>query len=156
MPTHGRFASVAYQERIPAPVVWWIIGLGVVASMSVAVFAYVDVWIGVVFTVLAVAAVVVGLLAYTLRIVVDDGVLAVGRNRLEGRYIAGAVALEGTDAERALGPAADRRSFLATRPYVRSIVRVELDDPADPHPAWLVGSRRPNELAAAVRGIKED
>ncbi|SDL74751.1 Protein of unknown function [Tessaracoccus oleiagri] len=155
MPVEGTFAFVTYEERVPAPALWWVIGLGMVASISIAVLAYVDLWVGLLFSLFAVAAVVVGLLSYTLRITVADGVLTVGRNRLEGEYVGEVAALRGPDADRILGPGADQRNFLATRPYLRDVVRIDLADPADPHPSWLVGTRRPDELAAAVRRMGE-
>jgi hypothetical protein len=33
---------------------------------------------------------------------------------------------------------------------VASAVEITLDDPADPVPYWLISSRRPDELAAAL------
>ena len=53
-----------------------------------------------------------------------------------------------------LGPGADPRAFLFTRPFVGPVVRVDLRDPADPHPYWLVSTRRPGELAAAVEEVR--
>ena len=38
------------------------------------------------------------------------------------------------------------------RPYLSRAVRIGIDDPADPTPYWLVSSRRPDRLAAALRG----
>ena len=36
------------------------------------------------------------------------------------------------------------------RPYVKTAVRVELTDPADPTPYWLLSSRHPQALASAL------
>ena len=47
---------------------------------------------------------------------------------------------------------ADARAFLLLRPYVKTAVRVDLEDPADPTPYWLLSSRRPEALAAALAG----
>ena len=51
---------------------------------------------------------------------------------------------------RRAGVEADARAHLVLRPYVASAVEITLDDPADPVPYWLVSSRRPQELAAAL------
>ena len=45
---------------------------------------------------------------------------------------------------------ADARAYLLLRPYLRASVRVGIDDPADPTPYWLVSTRRPERLAAAL------
>ena len=55
-------------------------------------------------------------------------------------------------AAHAVGPGADHRAFLFTRPFIRDVVKVTLDDPADPHPYWLVSTRDAAALAAALTG----
>ena len=49
-----------------------------------------------------------------------------------------------------LGPAAHPYAFVVQRPWVSGAVQVHLDDPADPTPYWVVSSRRPADLAAAL------
>jgi len=52
------------------------------------------------------------------------------------------------------GRDADARAFLLLRPYLKRGVRVDLTDPTDPAPYWLISSRHPDRLAAAlVRAI---
>ncbi len=53
------------------------------------------------------------------------------------------------------GPEADARAYLLLRPYLKRAVRVEITDPADPAPYWLVSSRRPEELARAVQALSD-
>lgn len=121
-------------------------------SLAVAVFAYVEPVVGAVITGGFTLGMVLLALSYgraTVR--VDDDGLAVGRFRLETRWIRSAEALTGPAAVAALGRNADRRDFLQTRPYIADLVRIELDDPADPHPHWLVSSRDAEALAEAVR-----
>ncbi len=42
------------------------------------------------------------------------------------------------------------RAFLMLRPYLSRAVRVAITDPADPAPYWLISTRRPDDLAAAL------
>ena len=49
-----------------------------------------------------------------------------------------------------LGVEADARAYLATRPYLKAAVKVPVSDPDDPAPYWLVGTRHPDRLAAAL------
>ena len=49
------------------------------------------------------------------------------------------------------GRDADARAYLLLRPYLKRAVRVEITDPADPTPYWLVSTRHPDELAARSR-----
>jgi hypothetical protein len=46
---------------------------------------------------------------------------------------------------------ADARAHLVLRPYIKTAVEITLDDPDDPVPYWLVSTRRPQQLAAALR-----
>ena len=97
---------------------------------------------------------VLALFAYSRTLVsVDARGLAAGRYRVEPEYIAGATALEGEAARNALGPEADHRAFLFTRPFLSSLVRVDLADAHDPHPYWLVSTRHPGELASAIEKV---
>ena len=60
------------------------------------------------------------------------------------------------------GPDADARAYLLLRPYLKRAVRVEITDPADPAPYWLVelaaprgaGRRALQALAAASRSSR--
>lgn len=125
-----------------------------VASVAVAVLAYVPLLAGLAVSMLFALAVGLVLYAYGNAVVqVTDDALVVGRSRIEGRWLADAEALAPAEAALAMGPAADTRDFLQTRPYIKALVRITLDDPADPHPHWLVSSRDPEGLARAVRAL---
>jgi hypothetical protein len=58
--------------------------------------------------------------------------------------------LDATGRREVLGVGADPLAFVVQRPWVAGAVQVVLDDPADPTPFWVVSSRRPVELAAAI------
>jgi hypothetical protein len=50
------------------------------------------------------------------------------------------------------GPLAEPRAHVVTRGWLSQSVRVQVEDPEDDTPYWLVGTRRPDELAAVLRG----
>ncbi|WP_278259703.1 DUF3093 family protein [Nocardioides convexus] len=52
------------------------------------------------------------------------------------------------------GPGADARAYLLLRPYLKQSVKVEVTDPADPAPYWLVVSRHPQALAGALNAAR--
>ena len=58
--------------------------------------------------------------------------------------------LDPAGTRRQAGVDADARAYLLLRPYVKTSVRVEVTDPADPTPYWLLSSRHPQALAAAL------
>lgn len=48
------------------------------------------------------------------------------------------------------GPRADPRAYLLIRPYLRQAVYVEITAPDAHSPYWLLGTRHPAQLAAAI------
>jgi hypothetical protein len=61
-----------------------------------------------------------------------------------------AVPLDGPAMRRELGPVLDARSHRCIRGWVAPGVRVPVTDGRDPVPYWLVSTRRPARLAAAL------
>jgi outer membrane PBP1 activator LpoA protein len=51
-----------------------------------------------------------------------------------------------------LGRNLDARAWLAIQASVKGLVKVEIKDANDPTPYWLVSTRNPQELVAALRG----
>ncbi|HSO68704.1 MAG TPA: DUF3093 domain-containing protein [Arachnia sp.] len=146
---------MTYRERLHVPWWWSVIALLFWLSLAVAVVAYVPLQPAVAFSVLAAMGLLLALVAYSRTLVaVDHDALVAGRYRLTSEYIAGVVPLSGASARSAYGPEADHRAFLFTRPFIADLVRVDLADPADPHPYWLVSTRHPEELAAAIEAAR--
>lgn len=85
-----------------------------------------------------------------LRVAVEDGELRVDDARLPVRFVAGVTVLGVAEKRLLLGTAAHPHAFVVQRPWVRGAVQIHLADPADPTPYWVVSSRRPAALAAAV------
>lgn len=143
-------AERSYTERLGVPLGWWVLGLLLVASFAVAYLFYLGPLSSVVVAAVGIAIMTGLFLRAATPVRVDGGMLTVGRNRVEARYLAGAKALDAAATWRRRGPEADGRAFLLLRPYLASAVEVTLADPADPHPYWLISTRRPAALAAAV------
>lgn len=151
--TSDRAATVApvYSERLAAPASYWVIGLLVGVSTATAMGFYLGPWVAV-----AAGIAVAGLLAFGLLfvghvgIVVDDRGLSVGPALLEWPYQGEGAALDPEATRQRLGVGADARAFVVARPYIRTAVLVPVADAADPHPYWLVSSRNPQRLAAAL------
>ena len=51
----------------------------------------------------------------------------------------------------ALGRQLDPAAYVLHRPWIGPMVLVVLDDPDDPTPYWLVSSRHPGRVLAALR-----
>ena len=80
--------------------------------------------------------------------------LAAGRASLPPTALGAATPLDAEAAEALRGQKADARAHLVLRGWVRTAVRVEVADPADPTPYWYVSTRRPEELAVALAEVR--
>ena len=79
---------------------------------------------------------------------------AAGRSARRSRssLVGGVSALDAAGARAELGPRLDARAYLCLRGWIHTAVRVELVDPLDPTPYWIVSTRHPDALAAALTG----
>ncbi|MGF1662950.1 MAG: DUF3093 family protein [Kineosporiaceae bacterium] len=78
-----------------------------------------------------------------------------GTSRIPVRALGDVTAVRDARWRAELGPAMDARSHRVVRGWVRHGVRVSVADPRDPVPYWLVSSRRPDALAAALTRARE-
>ena len=145
-----------YQERLWAPASWWVIGLFFAVSFATAVGFALGPAISLAGGGLTTALVAGGLLWYGgSSIVVDEDSLRVGRYRLEAEYLGEVLAHTAGETRERLGRDADRRALLVMRGYIPTSVEVAIADPADPHPYWLVSTRRPDDLAQALVRLRD-
>ena len=82
---------------------------------------------------------------------VDAQEIRVGRASIEHAYIAASRALDAEQTRLRAGVEADASAHLVLRPYIKTAVEITLDDEDDPVPYWLISTRNPQRLAAALR-----
>ncbi len=93
---------------------------------------------------------VIYLLSTTAVIQVSGTGIRAGRATLPIEFVGEAEAFKGEDAFIARGQQLDARAYTLLRGFVKDVVRVENTDPADPAPYWLVSTRHPDRLLAAL------
>jgi hypothetical protein len=146
---------MTYRERLGVPVSWWVIGLFFAVSFVTAVGFYAGPEVAVLAGVLTTAGVAAALLWYgRVLIVVDESGVRVGDALLEWPYVGEATAHDRAATRRRWGPDADHAAWLTVRGYIPGSVEVAVVDAADPHPYWLVSSRQPDDLAAAIEAAR--
>ncbi len=133
------------------PLRWWAIATMFHASTLLALLvAGLGVW-ALVATAVIVVLTVAFLLSYgAARLQVTDRELLVGRARVELDHLARPLRLDSEATRHRMGPGADARAHLLVRPYIPESVVVDLVDPTDPTPYWLVSTRHPTRLAQAL------
>jgi hypothetical protein len=141
----------AYRERL-LPRWWaWLLAYSFVAMIAIAYGAALGATTGWLIAIGGLAL-ITGLLVITApTIVIADGALEVGGATLPLSSIGGAEAVTGARIAELRGPGADGRIFVSLRPWSSADgVLVLLEDPEDPHPAWLFSSRHPARVVDAL------
>jgi len=144
-----------YRERLRAPWSWWLLGPAVIVLLGAELAAGLG-WPAVA----AIYAVLVGGWAALLlswgrpRVEVTGGELVAGGTRLALAAAGEVRALDRAQTRAISGPRADPAAFSLIRPYLREAVYVEVTDPAAGPPYWVVGTRHPAALAAAINSAR--
>ena len=120
------------------------------ASLSLAVWAAVGVDAAI-----TISLIQLGLLIFTaqqtaLEITVTKGWFLVGPAAIERAFIHNFKALEFKEYKRIRGVDADPASYLQIRFWVNTAIKIDLRDPKDKTPYWLISTNRANELAKVL------
>ncbi|MBS1692972.1 MAG: DUF3093 domain-containing protein [Actinobacteria bacterium] len=156
--TRAATRTVRYHERLWVPWWWWPPALGLAALIALEVNQGVQSlpnWLP--FAILLpVAAVVLVLLGRTeLQVVggTPEGTeLWVGAAHLPVSVIARSAEVPRSAKSAALGRQLDPAAYVVHRAWIGPMVLLVLDDPDDPTPYWLVSTRHPDRVLAALRG----
>ncbi|WP_166376025.1 DUF3093 domain-containing protein [Aeromicrobium phragmitis] len=143
--------NAEHSERLTAPLPWWLIAVGTGAFTGWLVRVATTFEIGLVAAVAAAAIALAVVAAYgAVRVQATPEGLRAGRAWLDRAHVGTIEPLDAEGWARALGREGDVRAFTLTRPYIRTGVRVAVEDPADPTPFWLVSTRFPASVARAL------
>lgn len=144
-----------YAERLTVPLRWWAQGTMLVASLWLAVLAATPGIVAWSITLGAVALMVALFVSYgRARVGVEDGHLRAGRAHIPLELVGDVSPLDAEGVRRQAGVDADARAYLLLRPYLKRGVRIDITDPADPTPYWLVSCRRPDRLVSALEASR--
>lgn len=148
---------MTYRERLSAPLSYWFIAYAFGITFVIAIGFYLGPWAAVASGVVTAVGITIALLLIGRPVVAvgADGV-RVGDSLLEWPYVGPTTVHDREGTRRRLGPDALASAWVVQRPYVPASVEVTVADAADPHPYWLVSSRNPGQLAAAIEQARCD
>ncbi|MBV9208157.1 MAG: DUF3093 domain-containing protein [Actinobacteria bacterium] len=139
-----------YRERLYVPLAWWLLAVPIVLIFGVTLYAgLAEPWPVVIVAGLAVGCAAL-LITFGLGTVeIGEGTLRAGGAALPLTAITEVVSLDEKRSAQLRGPRADPAAYLYSRPYLKKSVYLAVADPG-PAPYWLIGTRHPAELAAAI------
>ncbi len=138
-----------YRERLWASP-WVFLATALVIPASLLVFLPISLVAGAVVAVVLYAAVVVLLAIGSPVVEVTPSTFVAGRARVPIALIGTVTGYRDDAATAQRGVELDARAWLLIRGWVSPVVRVELLDPNDPTPYWIVSSRNPEALVSAL------
>ena len=140
-----------YHERLHVPLTWWLLAVPVVAVLGGELYAGFGGLAAVAIYGVFSVAVAGFLLAWgMITVSVREGVLTAGGQSLPLESAGDVTVLDERQFARLRGPRGDPSAALVLRPYLKRGIYVAVTDTSSPHPYWLIGSRHPEELAAAI------
>ena len=147
----------SYRERLLVPVSYWLVAVPVVVTLGAEAYFFVDGFIPPLVIALLYAVVAAFLINWSsATIEVEGTVLRAGKDTLALSGADEVVALDEQQTRALGGPRADPAAHLLLRPYLKRAVYVSLADPAGGVPYWLLATRHPAELAAAIDSARRD
>lgn len=143
-----------YRERLwPAP--WLYIATALVIPATLLVFVPINFEVGVIVAVVFYLGVVALLLFASPVVAVTATELIAGKARLPIGVIGSVESFSGDEARLERGQRLDARAWLLIRGWIDPIVRIDLVDENDPTPYWIVSTRHPEAVQAAVAKSRE-
>lgn len=142
--------EIAYRERL-SPSLWVLVAAALCGPMAALVFAPIDTTLA-----LAIGAAVglgfVGLLIAGSPVLdLRGGILRAGRAHIDVGLLGGATVLTDEPARHARGSGLNPRAWHVIRGGIDGIAVIQVTDPDDPTPEWVLSSRTPDRLASALR-----
>ncbi len=139
-----------YRERL-GPSLWILVAAAVAAPMAALVVSPIDTTIALVVGA-AVGVLLIALILTAAPVVeVEGGELRAGRAHIGVEHLGAPEVHVGDDARHARGAGLDPRSWHLIRGGIDGVVVIPVIDPDDPTTAWVISSRTPDRLSAAVR-----
>jgi Protein of unknown function (DUF3093) len=141
-----------YRERLAAPLSWWLLAVPVILLLGAyAIYANLSGLIVAIVYIVFTAGYVAALLAWGSSVIeVSGGELRAAGSELPLSRVTAVLPLDEEQASAMRGPQADPAAHTLIRPFLKAAVYLEIDDPDGHVPYWLVGTRRPSELAAVI------
>jgi hypothetical protein len=140
-----------YREQLRVPVSYWVLGPLCAAILGSTLWAGFSAWVAIAVYVVFGGGCAAALLIWgSVHVEVADGRLRAGKHVLPLQSAGEVAPLDEARTRAMRGPRADPAAFMLSRPYLKVAVYVETGGRRGAPPYWLIATRHPAELAAAI------
>lgn len=142
--------SSNFKERSPWPIWLWLFLLFLAASLALAVWAALGTRWGSITMLVQCLGLIFLSQKTVLTIEVSEDQLRVGDAHIDRKFLGQVIALSSDEMRQWRGPRSDPAGFMVLRFWIATGVKIEIKDPNDPTPYWLVSSKKAQPLVAAL------
>jgi hypothetical protein len=153
--------AVLFSDRLMVPLWWWPLAYLVLIPMAIEghmAWRSLPVWLAYVILTPVPAWLLLSLGRHRVEVVGPADAdadpaqieLRVGRAHLPSSFIAKTATVPASAKSAALGRQLDPAAYVAHRAWIGPMALLVLDDPDDPTPYWLISTRKPEQLLAAL------
>jgi hypothetical protein len=140
-----------YCERLRVPLAWWLLAIPSALILGVTLYAgLTGPWPVIIMAVLVAGCAMLLITMGLGTVEIRDGTLRAGGDVLPLTAVSEVVCLDEKQTTRLRGPRANPAARLYSRPYLKESVYLAVEPSSAAGPYWLIGTRRPAELAAVV------
>lgn len=152
MPTSSQ---VRFSERLWPSATFFIVLLLIIPAMTV-LFMPQSLELGIIIGIVSYVMLVLVFMLMSRRIELRGTTLIAGHASIDTRHLGDATALDPHELRILIGHRADARAFLMVSGWVKGGIRVDITDPDDPTPYWVITTRKPQELIDAIAASRSE
>ena len=144
-----------YRERLwPSP--WVFVATALVIPAALLVFLPINQTAGIITAIVLYAGCVAILIVTSPVVEVTTSQFSAGHAHLPIEFAGTTTPFRLEEATLERGQRLDARAWLLLRGWISPVVKVEVDDPRDPTPYWIVSTRRPERIVQAIAQARLD
>ena len=138
--------SASYSERVFPGLSFFLATLFAPAALYLIVLAFDDFWALITFVVSELAIIFLGLFAAP-TLSLSSKTLSIGKVQIPTQFVKAVTVVEASAQQSEKGPKLNPSAYVRFQVGVKGLIKVELNDPNDPTPYWLISSRKPDLVA---------
>ncbi len=138
--------SASYSERVFPGLSFFLATLFAPAALYLIVLAFDDLWALITFVASELAIIFLGLFAAP-TLSLSSKTLSIGNVQIPTQYVKAITVVEASAQQSEKGPKLNPSAYVRFQVGVKGLIKVELNDPNDPTPYWLISSRNPHLVA---------
>ncbi|MEY3933776.1 MAG: hypothetical protein RLZZ606_375 [Actinomycetota bacterium] len=142
-------AKNLYKERVLPSIYFYFASITLPVSLFLVALPFSEV-VSISMALLSIPAVLVLSWVGSPLISLNDQTLSIGKVQIEVKHLGAAEVISPSSAFEERGIKLDTRAFTKFQIGVKQMVKIEIKDPLDPTPYWLIATRNPEVLAGLL------